>query len=499
MDGKIWWSTQQNLNCLFVPFLSSALCSAHLLFFFRVLFLPSSPFYVFDTIISPSDDWVFWSNTLCDPPPLNISSSAFRSQSWWSSPFIWVHDISSHPPRSKSNQGSTISDSVEIGWYSFILWWLLDLCLLISHDDVYFGTFEFHLSHFILNNAEEDTIDTIMTLLRSIWKSLLIQKEQTYHSFCAPRYGIQIKDMSEKEDMRMNFWLSSHVLFFSYLFIPFPPFIPFDTLVIFSSFFRSLPSLIWLSRMMSLELFVVVFVSCPVLTRHQDPSHPFWWRSDMILRQSSSPSSFSFCFVPSFGPERTFADLSTFRYLWLHQLPIVFLHNFLWLPLISWLMPSSHHMMSSFVPLLLIPYHPLPFDPYCQESSSLTFLLSFLKLTTHDDDTDHHHLVTVAAYEEYQAVRGERVALACNSSHWREDSVSLVLWYRESSDVPIYTLDVRDASLSKSLHISSAQLKDRIYFDVTLNPPCLIIKNVTKSDQGLFRCRVSSIEGSWTS
>lgn len=95
-----------------------------------------------------------------------------------------------------------------------------------------------------------------------------------------------------------------------------------------------------------------------------------------------------------------------------------------------------------------------------------------------------------AAYDEYQGMKGDKVYLACNSSHWYENSVSLVLWYREFSDVPIYTLDVRE-SLSKSHHIKSPAYKDRTFFDVSVNPPRLVLDNVTKADEGLFRCRVS--------
>jgi hypothetical protein len=71
--------------------------------------------------------------------------------------------------------------------------------------------------------------------------------------------------------------------------------------------------------------------------------------------------------------------------------------------------------------------------------------------------------------------------------------VSLVLWFNDgiSSDTPIYTLDVRNqGSLSRSKHISSSSLKDRAFFDVSLFPPRLVINNITKSDEGIFRCRV---------
>lgn len=87
-------------------------------------------------------------------------------------------------------------------------------------------------------------------------------------------------------------------------------------------------------------------------------------------------------------------------------------------------------------------------------------------------------------------IKGEKVGLPCNSSLWGDESVSLVLWYKGISEVPIYTLDVRDSPLSQSRHISSVLFKDRVYFDVTFNPPVLIIANLTKSDEGAFRCRV---------
>src|SRR5688572_27290111 len=99
-----------------------------------------------------------------------------------------------------------------------------------------------------------------------------------------------------------------------------------------------------------------------------------------------------------------------------------------------------------------------------------------------------------AAPQEVHGVKGEKVALACNSSMWDEHSVSLVLWYKDASEVPIYTVDVRDAPLSKARQISSAYLKDRAYFDVTQRPPLFILANLTKiHDEGIYRCRVSNI------
>ncbi|KAI1303119.1 hypothetical protein HDE_02380 [Halotydeus destructor] len=80
--------------------------------------------------------------------------------------------------------------------------------------------------------------------------------------------------------------------------------------------------------------------------------------------------------------------------------------------------------------------------------------------------------------------------MPCSSSQWSKESVALVLWYKENSEIPIYTLDVRDVPLTLSKHISSNELQARAYFDLSLQPPHLVIENLTKNDEGGFRCRV---------
>ena len=110
---------------------------------------------------------------------------------------------------------------------------------------------------------------------------------------------------------------------------------------------------------------------------------------------------------------------------------------------------------------------------------------------------------SAASYEEYESVVGARGQLPCNSSHWKSSvgggsgegtPISLVLWFKEGSpsNTPIYTLDVRNqVSLSRSRHIPSPAMKDRAAkFDLSLSPPRLVIRNISKSDEGLFRCRV---------
>ena len=98
---------------------------------------------------------------------------------------------------------------------------------------------------------------------------------------------------------------------------------------------------------------------------------------------------------------------------------------------------------------------------------------------------------------------GDKALLPCNSSHWKGSGageatpISLVLWFKEqgamgSGKTPIYTLDVRNqVSLSRSRHIPSSGMRDRAAkFDLSLSPPRLVMRNISKSDEGLFRCRV---------
>lgn len=77
--------------------------------------------------------------------------------------------------------------------------------------------------------------------------------------------------------------------------------------------------------------------------------------------------------------------------------------------------------------------------------------------------------------------------------------VALVLWYKDSnqdsslqSAAPIYSIDARNTPLSKSKHSISAEYKERLFFDVGLKPPLLRIDPILVSDNGKFRCRVSS-------
>lgn len=67
---------------------------------------------------------------------------------------------------------------------------------------------------------------------------------------------------------------------------------------------------------------------------------------------------------------------------------------------------------------------------------------------------------------------------------------ALIIWYRGSSGIPIFTVDARNASrLSDSTQISSTEYEGRVEFDPRLIPPALRIKTIYVEDEGEYRCR----------
>jgi len=89
-----------------------------------------------------------------------------------------------------------------------------------------------------------------------------------------------------------------------------------------------------------------------------------------------------------------------------------------------------------------------------------------------------------------EAVSGHQIELPCKTKYWSKKRLALVFWYKGVSEVPIYTLDVRESSLVKSKHIFANAYKNKLHFNTSKNPPTLLIKNLTKVDEGEYRCRV---------
>ncbi|XP_023240426.1 synaptogenesis protein syg-2-like [Centruroides sculpturatus] len=108
-----------------------------------------------------------------------------------------------------------------------------------------------------------------------------------------------------------------------------------------------------------------------------------------------------------------------------------------------------------------------------------------IKLRTVDVEGEHQIL------PEYQAVVGRKAELPCNitvPSH--NDKVSLILWYKGESRVPMYSVDARNSALDKAKHFPSEALGSRATFNMLTRPALLKIDPVQEDDSGEYRCRV---------
>lgn len=89
---------------------------------------------------------------------------------------------------------------------------------------------------------------------------------------------------------------------------------------------------------------------------------------------------------------------------------------------------------------------------------------------------------------------GSRVRIACNGSHWNDESVSLVLWFKGTSErhsAPIYTIDARQKPLSNGArHFVADNYKGRARFVAKASPPYLDLAPLEADDQAEYRCRI---------
>ncbi|XP_012149947.1 motor axon guidance molcule sidestep isoform X3 [Megachile rotundata] len=94
------------------------------------------------------------------------------------------------------------------------------------------------------------------------------------------------------------------------------------------------------------------------------------------------------------------------------------------------------------------------------------------------------------------AREGEDVELPCDiTPPTPTDSVNMVLWFKDSAGIPLYSLDARNGDLTSAIHWAvSDDLGKRTYFQIGDGHRAkLKVAKVTFKDQGIFRCRVDFI------
>lgn len=92
---------------------------------------------------------------------------------------------------------------------------------------------------------------------------------------------------------------------------------------------------------------------------------------------------------------------------------------------------------------------------------------------------------------EVIAVLDQDALIPCNITEDTEDkAVALILWYKDNSSTPIYTIDARTRDLVQAKHFPGEDMVGRLTFDATQQPPVLRVSSVERDDSGYFRCRV---------
>ncbi|XP_053205304.1 uncharacterized protein LOC128389701 isoform X2 [Panonychus citri] len=91
----------------------------------------------------------------------------------------------------------------------------------------------------------------------------------------------------------------------------------------------------------------------------------------------------------------------------------------------------------------------------------------------------------------YTAVVKGKVALPCDvTAPTPDDSVALVLWYKDDALAPIYTIDARKGTIEQARTLTSPSLEGRAYFNLHNRPAFLQIDPIKLMDAGVYRCRV---------
>ena len=84
-----------------------------------------------------------------------------------------------------------------------------------------------------------------------------------------------------------------------------------------------------------------------------------------------------------------------------------------------------------------------------------------------------------------------KVALPCDiTPPTPDDTVALILWYKDDALTPIFTMDSRKGFLDQARTLTASTLDNRAYFNSHNRPAFLHIDPIRHSDAGDYRCRV---------
>ncbi|XP_053677055.1 nephrin-like [Anopheles nili] len=99
-------------------------------------------------------------------------------------------------------------------------------------------------------------------------------------------------------------------------------------------------------------------------------------------------------------------------------------------------------------------------------------------------EKDKHDVFSV------EGVEGRSIELQCPITV-PLSQVYMVLWFKDKAGIPLYSVDVRDKISRQPAHWSAPEVfGSRAKFNIDKSPASLLIKNLKRHDQGVYRCRI---------
>ncbi|XP_050101194.1 hemicentin-1-like [Anopheles aquasalis] len=125
-----------------------------------------------------------------------------------------------------------------------------------------------------------------------------------------------------------------------------------------------------------------------------------------------------------------------------------------------------------------------PLGGYVLGCGQLLLIISAIDGKSMNEKDSKHEVFNV------DGVEGRNIELQCPITV-PLSQVYMVLWFKDNAGIPLYSVDVRDKVSRQPAHWSAPEVfGSRAKFNIDKSPASLLIKNLKRHDQGIYRCRI---------